>query len=125
MVTEEGVVNWVKRSSSWKAVGPDGIRAFLFEIFTSLHSVLVTALQECLSKGNVQELMVKGIQKDRAKETVASNYRSIACLPVMWKLLTGIVTDKIHDHILMNSILLYEQKRCRKGARGTKDQRLC
>ena len=28
VVTEEDVVNWVKRSSSWKAAGLDGFRAF-------------------------------------------------------------------------------------------------
>ena len=64
------------------------------------------------------------IQNDPAKGTVVSNYRPIACLPVMWKLLTGIFADKIYDHLLMNSILPYEQKGCRKGARGTKDQLL-
>ena len=53
VVTEEDVVNQVKRSSSWKAAGPDGVRAFSFKIFTSLHSVLVTALQECFNKGNI------------------------------------------------------------------------
>ena len=41
------------------------------------------------------ESMVKGrtvlIQKDPANGTVASNYRPIACLPLMWKLLTGVL----------------------------------
>ena len=35
-----------------------------------------------------------------------------------------IFVDKIYDHLLMNSILPYEQKECRKAARGTKDQLL-
>ena len=33
VVTEEDVVNRVKRSSNWKAAGPDGVRAFWFKIF--------------------------------------------------------------------------------------------
>ena len=49
------------------------------------------------------------IQKDSAKGTVASNYRSIACLPSMWKLFTGIVTDKIYDHLMDNIAYLKEQ----------------
>ena len=81
MVTEQYAVNQVKRSSHWKAAGPVGVRAFWFETFASLHYVLATALQECLNKGDVPEWMVKGktvlIQKDPAKGTVASNYRSI------------------------------------------------
>ena len=73
--------------------------------------------------------MVKGrtvlIQKDPGKGTVANcKYRPIACLPHMWKLLTGIFANKIYDHLLMNSFLSNEQKGCRKGARGTKDQLL-
>ena len=64
------------------------------------------------------------IQKDPAKGAVSSNYRPITCLRLMWKLLTGIIADKIYDHLLMNSILPYEQKGCRKGARGAKDQLL-
>ena len=92
VVTEEDVVTWVKRSSSWKAAGPDGVRSFWFKTFTSLHSVLSTTLQECLNKGNLPEWMMKGrtvlIRKDPAKGTVASNYRPIVCLSLMWKLLT-------------------------------------
>ena len=64
------------------------------------------------------------IQKDSAKGTVASNYRPIACLPLMWKLLTGIFADKIYDHLLINKVLPDEQKGCRKRSRGTKDQLL-
>ena len=126
VVTEEDVVKRVNRSASWKAAGPDGVRGFWFKTFTSLHPVLASALQECVNKGDVPEWMVKGrtvlIQKDPAKGTVASNYRPIACLPLMWKLLTGIFADKIYDHLLNNNILPCEQKGCRKGARGTKDQ---
>ena len=58
--------------------------------------------------------MVKGrtvlIQKDLAKGKVVSNYRPITCLPLMWKLLTGIFAEKIYDHLLMNNLLPVEQK---------------
>ena len=64
------------------------------------------------------------IQKDSAKGTVASNYRPIACLPLMWKLLTGIFADKIYDHLMVNKVLPDEQKGCRRRSRGTKDQLL-
>ena len=114
VVTEEDVVNQIKRSSSWKAVGPDRVRAFWFKTFTSLHSILATTLQECLNNGDVPEWMVKGrtvlIQKDPAKGTLSSNYRLIACLPLMWKLLTVIFVDKIYDHLLMNIFSLMNKR---------------
>ena len=60
-------------------------------------------LQVCLDEGNVPEWMVKGrkvlIQKDPATGTVASNYRPIACLPLMWKLLAGIFALGIYDDL--------------------------
>ena len=64
------------------------------------------------------------IQKDPAKGTEAANYRPIACLPLMWKLLSGIFADRVYSHLLDNQLLPEEQKGCRKKSRGTKDQLL-
>ena len=85
-------------------------------------------LQLCLESGKVPLWMVKGrtvlIQKDPAKGTVASNYRPIACLPIMWKLLTGMFAESIYKHLDDQNLLPDEQKGCRKQSRGTKDQLL-
>ena len=62
--------------------------------------------------------------KDKSKGTRVGNYRPIACLPIMWKVLTGIFADKIYDHLDENNLLPDEQKGCRKNSRGTKDQLL-
>ena len=35
-------------------------------------------------------------QKDKSKGNVASNYRPITCLPIMWKSLTGVIPDQIY-----------------------------
>ena len=70
--------------------------------------------------------MVRGrtvlIQKDSAKGAQARNYRHIACLPMMWKLLTGVMGDNLYHHLERNGLLTDEQKGCRKGSEGTKDQ---
>ena len=82
----------------------------------------------CIYQGNVPEWMVRGrtvlIQKDTAKGAQASNYRPIACLPMMWKLLTGVMGEKLYHHLERNGLLTDEQKGCRKGSRGTKYQLL-
>ena len=104
--------------------GPDWVRVYWLKRFPSLHTSISAALQDCVSSGMVPEWMIKGrtvfIQKDPAKGTVASNYRPIACLPLMWKLLPGTSADKIYDHLLENNLLPDEQKGCRKKSRGTK-----
>ena len=61
------------------------------------------------------------LQKDKSKGNVASNYRPITCLPLMWKLLTGVIVDQMYAHLDQEKLLPEEQKGCRKGSRETKD----
>ena len=75
-------------------------------------------LKECLDSGFVPNWLTRGrtslIQKDKSKGNVASNHRPITCLPLMWKLLTGVIADQIYAHLDQEK-LLPEQK-SRKGA---------
>jgi hypothetical protein len=64
------------------------------------------------------------IQKDVTKGTVSGNYRPIACLPLMRKLLTGLFAEEVYVHLKDNDLLPDERKGCRKRSRGTKDQLL-
>ena len=61
------------------------------------------------------------LQKDKSKRNVASNYRPITCLPLMWKLLIGVIADQIYAHLDQEKFLPKEQKGCRKGSGGTND----
>ena len=127
-VDMESIKAGVKRLSNCKAPGPDGVMGFWFKKLTSLHWSLSVWLGECMQSGEVPEWMVKGrtvlIRKDPAKGIQAGNYRPIACLPLMWKLLTGILAEVIYDHLKGQNLLPDEQKGCRKKSRGTKDQLL-
>ena len=62
--------------------------------------------------------------KDKSEGTVVGNYRPIACLPLMWKLLASIFSEAIYGHLSCQELLPNEQKGCRKNSRGTKDQLL-
>ena len=42
----------------------------------------------------------------------------------MWKLMTGILAEKMYSHLEYENVLQSEQKGYRKGSRGTKDQLL-
>ena len=63
-------------------------------------------------------------QKDPAKGSAVDNYRPISCLPLMWKLMAGMLAEKMYSDLERESVLPSEQKGCRKGSRGTKDQLL-
>ena len=60
------------------------------------------------------------LQKDKSKGNAASYYRPITCLPLMWKLFTGVIADQIYAHLAQEKLLSEEQKGCWKGSRGTK-----
>ena len=61
------------------------------------------------------------LQKDNSKGNVTSNYRPITCLPLMWKLLAGVIANQIHAHLHEEKLLPEEQKGDTKGFRGTTD----
>ena len=37
-------------------------------------------------------------QKDPRKGSVVESYHPIACLPLMWKLLTGVIAEDMYDY---------------------------
>ena len=85
----EDIKTGVSKMANWKASSPEG---FWLKKLTELYSRLQECLQDCMCQGNIPEWMVRGrtvlIQKDPARGAQASSYRPIACLPMMWKLLT-------------------------------------
>ena len=61
-------------------------------------------------------------QKDPTKGNAAGNYRPITCLPLMWKLFTGMIAEETYDYLEKMKLLPEEQKGCRRQRRATKDQ---
>ena len=59
-------------------------------------------------------------QKDPAKGSAVDSYRPISCLPMMWKLMTGMLAEKMYSHLGRENVLPSEQNRCRKRSCGTK-----
>ena len=106
----------LRRLSNWKAQGPDGVIGFWFwfKKISALHHVIGLGLDDCLKTENVPDWIVKGrtvlIQKDSANGTMAGNYRPIACLPLMWKLLTGIFAEEIYDHLKIMILSLMSRR---------------
>ena len=113
------------RMPNWKSPGLDLVQGFWLKNFSSLHERVRLQLKECLDSGFVPSWLIRGTtslsQKGKSKGNVASNYRPITCLPLMWKLLTGVIADQIYAHLDQQKLLPEEQKGCRKGSRGTND----
>ena len=119
-ILQEKLKKILKKIPNWKAPGPDGFQGFWLKNFTSLQKNLVWYLNACL-EGEAPRWMTKGrtvlIQKDKSKESEASNYCPITCLYLTWKLLTRIIAHKIYGFI-ENETKGYYQK-SRKDAEGS------
>ena len=59
--------------------------------------------------------------KELEKGSAVANFRPITCLPLLRKLLTGILAEEFYENLEQGNILPWEQKGCRRGIRGTKD----
>ena len=61
----------------------------------------------------------------KSNETnIPKNYRPITCLPTMYTILTSIITERTYNFLDNNNILPIEQKGCKRGSYGCKDQLL-
>ena len=87
------------------------------------HKAIADILNNELQSASIPEWMIEShtviIQKDSTKGNAVGNYRPIACLNLLWKFLTGIITDKLNDHLENKDLFPKEQKGCRRRTRGT------
>ena len=113
----------LRKMKNWKSQGPDGLQGYWLKAFTTRHEKIATQLQLCLG---TPDWLTTGrtvlIIKSKGKCNDVTNYRPITCLPLMWKLFTGILSEELYDHLECAGLLPEEQKRCRQKSRGTKDQ---
>jgi len=127
-ITLEETRTAIMKTSNWKTPGNDGVANFWLKSITSLHqdlcealNAIITAPESCpawLTNGTTYLL-------PKTEDTrVLKNYRPITCLPTTYKILTSILTEKIYEHLDSNGLLPIEQKGCRRGSYGCKDQLL-
>ena len=81
--------------------------------------------RKSIIEDNLPELMKYGYamlcQKSPQKGNTADNYRPITYLPLMWKLLKGVIAEEMNNYLEQDKILSEEQKGCKKGSHGTKN----
>ena len=118
-----------RKMPHWKAPGKDGVQGYWLKNLTSLHPCIAVELNHILpGERPLPDSMTFGKtvlwQNDLAKGSAADNCRPISCLPFLWKVMSGILAEKMYNHLERENALTSEQKGCQKGSRGTKDQLL-
>ena len=68
--------------------------------YSSLNGRVRSQFKEYSDSSFVPSWFTKGrtalVQKDKRKGNIASNYRPVTCLPLMWKLLSDLIADQIY-----------------------------
>ena len=129
IITEVMVSKHSKKMPNWKAPGEDGVQSYWIKRLDTMHGRISEQLND-ISNGvrNLPEWMTYGrtvlCLKDPERGNAVDNYRPITCLPLMWKLLTGMIADNLYGYLEREKTLPDEQKGCRRESRGTKDQLL-
>ena len=112
----------LKRISTWKAPA-HWIHGFWFKKVNPIHGRLALEMNRCLQGAQVPEWMTKRkttlIQKFPSKGTAPNHYRPVTCLPMMWKILTAQIREKIYYLLTSRGLFSNEQKGYRKGSRCT------
>ena len=114
---------------NWKAPGSNGVQGYWIKGLTSVHDRIAEKMNAMVNnRVPIPVWMTMGItvlcQKDPQKGNVVDNYRPISCLPLMWKLMTGVTANSAYKILEESDILPTEQKGCRRKSRGTKNQLL-
>ena len=84
---------------------------------------MAVQLQELIETGAIPQWMTLG-RTGRTRGNTVDNFRPITCLPLMWKLFTGIISDNLYEYLDSSGILPVEQKGYHRDSRGMKDQLL-
>jgi len=127
-ITEAELKTILSRSSNWKASGPDGIPNFWWKNLESIHKCLVKTFNDIINeKQNIPKWLTKGktylIAKNEKTE-LPQNFRPICCLNNIYKTLTKIISERLHEHLSENKLFPDEQRGCVKNSYGCKDHLL-
>ena len=127
-IAEIEIVAAIKKSSNWKAPGVDGIANFWIKNLSSIHKYLTHAYNDIIKRPEeCPEWLTQGVTYllPKTEETQnPKNYRPITCLPTMYKILTSVISERTYNFLESHDLLPREQKGCRRGSYGCKDQLL-
>ena len=109
-INVEKIRKQCRKIPNWKAPGRDGVQGYWIKNLSSLHERVSSQMNRILmGDDDLPEWMIHGhtvlCQKDSRKGNTADNYRPITCLPLMWKLLTGVIAEEMYNYLEREKIL--------------------
>ena len=82
----------------------DGVQGNWIKNLSNLHERIAIQISKNLMRDdNLPAWMTHGrtvlCQNDPRKANAVENYLSFTCLALMWRLLTGVIAEEIHDYL--------------------------
>lgn len=125
-ITVEDLKNVLSKLPNWKAPGKDGLQNFWYKRFTSSHTYLAHKIHQIVHDPTLMpDFLTNGVTYLLPKSAITndpSQYRPITCLPTLYKIISGILCNKIYNYLEVNNILTREQTGCRRKSMGCKEQ---
>ena len=127
-ITKSDLQSALKKAHKWKSPGIDKVPNFWLSELSSSHDALCKLLSNAINDPlQSPKWLTEGITfllpKNEDTKT-PKNYRPITCLSTTYKILTSILTDRTYQFLETNNTLPLEQKGCKRGSYGCKDQLL-
>jgi hypothetical protein len=126
-ISETGVTMALRTTLNWKASGRDQTPNFWLRKLTATHKYLVTLFNKLIEEDQTPEWVIEGVTLliPRNENTdKPKNYRPITCLPMIYKLITSIMSRRMQRYIEDQNLMPKRQKGCCRGSKGCKDQLL-
>ena len=125
-LTVEGLRVNMTRAANWKSPGPDRLPNFWNKQFKSCHKSMAEAYSEIVKDPKqTPDWLVEGatnLLPKKEETSIPKNYRPIACLPITFKILMSVITDRLYNHLKKEAIMTPEQRGGKKDCYGCKDQ---
>ena len=127
-IDTEIVKKKITQYGNYKTPGVDKVTNYWLKKLNALHPHYACSFQKMLaSEEETPDWLTLGSTSllPKSQDTHLPNkYRPICCLSTTYKLLTGIISDALYDHLDKGDFLEEEQKGCIRNRLGTKHQLL-
>lgn len=125
-ITKEEIKSATSKFQNWKSPGIDKLHNFWWCYLSNLHPKLADILHHTINNPHeTPQWLTTGrttLVPKKLDTKNPANYRPITCLPIIYKILTNVITNRMKHHIEINHIVPDEQKGCSNATYGTIDQ---
>ncbi|KAI5720807.1 hypothetical protein M8J77_011910 [Diaphorina citri] len=126
LITETILQQVLEKTHNWKSPGSDNIHNYWYKKLTCLHRKILEYINDFIEQPlSIPRFLTEGktylLPKGKTSPD-PSKYRPITCLQTFYKILTACIAHILSSHIESQNIMTEEQKGCRKGAKGCKEQ---